>query len=378
MPQEPVICSRCLYDTTIPSIRFDENGVCQFCKIHDEMEKLYPLGEEGDRRLAAIVDDVRRRGRGKPYDCVVGLSGGTDSTYTLLKAVELGLRPLAVHFDNGWNSEIAVRNIENATNRLKVDLYTHVVDWEDFKQLQISFLKASVSDAEIPTDMAIHAVLHQVAAREGLKYILLGHSFRAEGIVPKEWTYFEGRYIKSVHKRFAGSRRTGVPELSPWDLFRFMILGRITVVPVLNYMDYGKKEAQQAIAEAVGWEDYGGHHHESLYTKFFQSYLLPVKFGIDKRKLSLSARVRSGKMDRDEALAVIRANPYPSQPELVEYALEKLGLTSREFDAIMAEPPKSFHDYPTYYPLMKAMKGPLTLGHRVGLVPSILYYKYVY
>ncbi|GAB6038065.1 N-acetyl sugar amidotransferase [Fundidesulfovibrio butyratiphilus] len=378
MPQEPVICSRCLYDTTIPSIRFDENGVCQFCKIHDEMEKLYPLGEEGDRRLAAIVDDVRRKGRGKPYDCVVGLSGGTDSTYTLLKAVELGLRPLAVHFDNGWNSEIAVRNIENATNRLKVDLYTHVVDWEDFKKLQISFLKASVSDAEIPTDMAIHAVLHQVAAREGLKYILLGHSFRAEGIVPKEWTYFEGRYIKSVHKRFSGSSRTGVPELSPWDLFRFMILGRITVVPLLNYMDYGKKEAQEAIAKAVGWEDYGGHHHESLYTKFFQSYLLPVKFGIDKRKLSLSARVRSGKMDREEALAVIRANPYPSQPELVEYALEKLGMTSQEFDAIMAEPPKSFHDYPTYYPLMKAMKGPLTLGHRLGLVPSILYYKYVY
>lgn len=378
MPHDQVICSRCLYDTTIPSIRFDENGVCQFCKIHDEMEKLYPLGPEGARRLEVIVDAIRRKGRGKPYDCVVGLSGGTDSTYTLVKAVELGLRPLAVHFDNGWNSEIAVSNIENATNRLKVDLYTHVVDWEDFKKLQISFLKASVSDAEIPTDMAIHAVLHQVAAREGLKYILLGHSFRAEGIVPKEWTYFEGRYIKSVHRMFSGSSKTRVPMLSPWNLFRFMLLSRITVVPVLNYMDYGKKEAQEAIAQAVGWQDYGGHHHESLYTKFFQSYLLPNKFGIDKRKLSLSARVRSGKMDRAQALDIIAANPYPAQPELVEYALEKLGLSQAEFAAIMAQPPKSFRDYPTYYPLMQAFKKPLTWGHAAGLVPSILYYKYVY
>lgn len=378
MALAPVVCSRCLYDTTISSIRFDENGVCQFCKIHDEMEKLYPLGQEGGRRLSAIVDKVKQSGRGKPYDCVVGVSGGTDSTYTLLQAVELGLRPLAVHFDNGWNSEIAVRNIENATNRLKVDLHTHVVDWEDFKSLQISFLRASVSDAEIPTDMAIHAVLHQVAAKEGLKYILLGHSFRAEGIVPKEWTYFEGRYIKSVHRIFSGSSRTSVPMLSPWALFRFMLLSRIKVVPILNFMDYGKKEAQETIAQKLGWEDHGGHHHESLYTKFFQSYMLPNKFDIDKRKLSLSARVRSGKIDRSEAMEIIRANPYPLQMELVEYVREKLGLSKEDFDSIMAEPPKSFKDYPTFYPWMMALKRPLTFGHSLGLVPSILYYKYLY
>lgn len=377
-PEKLRVCSRCVYDTTIPEIVFDEEGMCQFCRIHEEMDRQYPAGEEGTRRLESLVSRIKAMGRGKACDCVVGVSGGVDSTYSLYQAVKLGLRPLAVHFDNGWNSETAVRNIENATNRLGVDLVTHVVDWEEFKKLQLSFLRASVSDAEIPTDMAIHAVLHQVAAAEGVRHILLGHSFRTEGIVPKTWTYFEGTYIKGVHKHFTGSSRTGVPALSLASLFYYMAVRRIAVTPLLNYFDYDKKAAGEELARELAWEDYGGHHHESLYTKFFQSYLLPHKFGIDKRKLGFSARIRSGRMDRTEALRILREEPYPFSMETVEYAMEKLGLSQKEFDEIMAAKPRSFRDYPTLYPVMKALRGPIHLGFKLGLVPKILYYKYIY
>ncbi|GFK94186.1 7-cyano-7-deazaguanine synthase [Fundidesulfovibrio magnetotacticus] len=377
-PEGLRVCSRCVYDTTIPEIVFDDEGVCQFCRIHEEMERQYPAGPEAQRRLEQLVDRVKAQGKGKDYDCIVGVSGGVDSTYTLYQAVKLGLRPLAVHFDNGWNSEVAVRNIENSVSRLNVDLHTHVVDWEDFKKLQISFLKASVSDAEIPTDMAIHAVLHQMADAEGVKHILIGHSFRTEGIVPKTWTYFEGSYIRGVHKRFSGSSRTSVPVLSLPGLFYYMALKRIKVSPLLNYFDYDKKKAGELLAREVGWEDYGGHHHESLYTKFFQSYLLPFKFGIDKRKLSFSARIRSGTMVRAEALRILREEPYPLNMDIVEYTMEKLGLSMADFEAIMAAPRRSFQDYPTLYPYMRALKTPITLGFKLGLVPKILYYKYIY
>jgi len=372
------VCSRCLYDTTIPGIVFDEDGVCQFCKIHDELEKQYPLGDVGQARLEKMVHRIKQAGKGKKYDCIVGVSGGVDSTYTLYTAVKMGLRPLAVHFDNGWNSEIAVRNIENSVKRLGVDLYTHVADWEDFKKLQISFLKASVSDAEIPTDMAIWAVLLQSAAREGVRYVLNGHSFRAEGVVPRGWTYFDGQYVKSVHKMFSGSARTSIPVVTMFSLLYFLVIRRITVVPFLNYMDYGKKEVADMLTKEVGWSDYGGHHHESVYTHFFQSYLLPRKFGIDKRKLTLSARVRSGKMAREDALAILDAQPYPERPDLVEYTVNKLEMTPDEFEAIMSMPPRSYHDYSTLFPLLRAMRVPIALGARLGIVPRILYYKYVY
>lgn len=372
------VCSRCLYDTTIPGIVFDENGVCQFCKIHDEMEKLYPLGESGKSRLSDLVDQIKQAGHGQRYDCVVGVSGGVDSTYTLYTAVKMGLRPLAVHFDNGWNSEIAVRNIENAVKRLGVDLHTHVVNWEDFKRLQVAFLKASVSDAEIPTDMAICAVLLQVASKENVRYVLSGHSFRTEGIVPRDWTYFDGRYVHSVHKRFTGSAPIGVPILSLSALFYYMFIRRIQIVPFLNYMDYSKHVAAQMLSSEVGWTDYGGHHHESLYTHFFQSYLLPRKFGIDKRKLSLSAQVRSGNMSRKSALHVLNAEAYPERHDLVEYTVKKLEITEIEFKAIMEEAPRSFRDYPSNFPFLRAMRVLIFLGTRMGIVPRILYYKYVY
>ncbi|MBF0385068.1 MAG: N-acetyl sugar amidotransferase, partial [Candidatus Omnitrophica bacterium] len=196
--KDKVICTRCVMDTTVPEINFDENGVCNFCHMHDAMDKEFPLDAKGKGYFDKFIDKIKKDGQGKPYDIIIGVSGGRDSTFALCAAVKLGLRPLAVHLDNGWNSEIAVTNIKNATNKLNIDLYTYVLDWEEFKDLQISFLRSSTSDAEIPTDVAIHGLLHKTAAEEGIKYLVFAHSFRTEGVAPLGWTYMDGKYINSV------------------------------------------------------------------------------------------------------------------------------------------------------------------------------------
>jgi len=378
MTRPYAICSRCVSDTSLPGIRFDEQGVCQYCHAHDALERLYPLGAEGEGRLAAIVEQIKRAGRGKEYDCICGVSGGRDSTYSLYRAVTLGLRPLAVHFDNGWDTEISVRNIKNACSRLGVDLYTHVADWEEFRDLQIAFLKASVPEAEVPTDVAIHGALHEAAVREGVRYVILGHSFRTEGIAPIEWTYMDGRYIRVIRKRFGTMPQKTVPNVTAWQYFYWTALKRIRAVPILNYTPYRHDEVQRVLEAECDWEYYGGHHHESSYTHFVQSALFYPKFGIDKRRLELSALVRSGHRTRDEAAEELQDNPYPVDPELVDYCIRKLGLTTAEWEEVLALPPKSFRDYPTYYPVLRALRGPIRLAYRMGLVSPILYYKYLY
>jgi len=368
-------CARCVLDTTIPNIRFDDKGACNYCKIHGDLEKEFPRGEEGQRCLEVLVQKIQSKVKNKPYDCVVGVSGGRDSTYTLYLAKQLGLRPLAVHFDNGWNSEIAVSNIKNAVSRLNIDLFTHVADWEEFKSLQLSFLKASVSDAEIPTDVAIFGTLHQAAAREGIQYILNGHSFRTEGVMPIGWTYMDGKYINSVHHIFGGAKLRTIPNFTLTDMLYFTYVKRIKVIPILNYVPYNHDEIGKILEKEVGWQYYGAHHHESYYTHFFQSFYLVQKFNIDKRLVEYSALVRSGIIEREEAIEKMQI-PYSFDEELVEYALNKLGLTHAEFNAVMAAPRKSFQDYPTYYPFIKAMQAPVKIASDLGLIPSLLYSKF--
>ena len=219
------------------------NGVCNFCKIQDALEADSQLNEQNQARFRALIEKIKHEGRHKEYDCVVGVSGGRDSTFVLYNALKLGLRPLAVHFDNGWNSEIAVANIKKATNKLNVDLHTVVADWEEFKDLQKSFLRASVSDAEIPTDYAILSVLYKEAAHAGTRYILNGHSFRTEGIVPLGWTYMDGRYVHSVHKKFGRMRIRSFPIMSMADLIYYTSVRRITFVNMLKYIEYDHKKA---------------------------------------------------------------------------------------------------------------------------------------
>jgi N-acetyl sugar amidotransferase len=345
--------------------------------MHDYMETKYPMGDAGKEKLELFLEEVKRKGKNREHDCILGVSGGRDSTYLMYLAVKHGLRPLAVHFDNGWNSEIAVTNIKNACEKLNVDLYTHVADWEQFKDLQISFLKASVSDADIPTDVAIFGTLHQAAAREGIKYILNGHSFRTEGIMPKGWTYMDGRYIKSVHKIFGTKKLDTVPNFTIFDLLRYTIVGGIKTEPFINYFEYNQEQIDKILAEEMGWTYYGGHHHESHYTHFFQSYYLPQKFGIDKRKIENSALIRSGQMSREDALKEVQDTTYPYDQELVDYTISKFGFSTTEFDEIMNAPLKSFHDYSTYYPMMKTLALPVKIACDCGLLPELLYQKYL-
>ena len=370
-------CTRCILDTTVNDIWFDDKGICKYCKIIDEMEKDHPLDSKADLRLKELIEKIKADGKNKSYDCIAGTSGGRDSTYTLLKAVELGLRPLAVHFDNGWNTEISVKNIKRACEKLNIPLYTVVADWEEFKDLQVSFLKSSTPDADIPTDYAIYSVLFKVAAREGIKYILNGHSFRTEGTSPISWTYMDSRYLKAVHQRFGKIKKiTSFPILSlPYLLYYSFVKG-IRDVRILEYMDYNKKEVDQVLKAKLDWEYYGGHHHENVYTKFFQSFYLPVKFNIDKRKIELSALVRSGQIRREDALNEIATSSYKYDPSVVDYARNKLGLSEVEFKEIMDSPVKSHDDYPTYLYLIRALKWPIKLATRLHILPHILYLKY--
>ncbi len=370
-------CSKCILDTTIKDIVFDENGICNYCKIHDAMEKKYPLGSAGQQKLEQIVKRIKRDGAGREHDCIVGLSGGRDSTYTLYMAKKLGLKPLAVHFDNGWNSDIAVSNIKKATSKMNVDLHTVVADWEEFRDLQISFLKASVPDAEVPTDWVIYSTLFKVAAEEGIKYVLQGHSFRTEGTSPISWTYMDGRYVRSVHRIFGQKKQIkSFPIMMMTELLYYLFVKRISEVRLLEYVMYNKKDVDELLKNELGWQFYGGHHHESVYTEFFQSYLLTKKFGIDKRKTELSALVRSGQLNREQALSEISSQPYPYNPDVVSYCIKKLGLSQAEFEAIFSQKPKSFGDYPTYYPLIQSMRIPIRLACHLHILPQIVYLKY--
>lgn len=369
------ICNKCVCDTTIPGILFDINGICNFCEIHEQMERQYPLGKTGKERLEVIIQKIKNKGENKEYDCIVGVSGGTDSSYLLYTAVNLGLRPLAVHYDNGWNSSLAVTNIKILTEKLGVDLYTYVNDWEEFKDLQISFLKASTSDAEIPTDVGIHGCLLRIASKMRIKYVLNGHSFRNESMMPIGWTYMDGKYIKSIQKLFGSKKLDTFPNVTILDYLYYSLIKRIEVIPILNYVLYDKTEAIKVMEKELGWVYSGGHHHESYYTHFFQSYLLPTKFNIDKRIPELSGFIRTGQISRQEALKILNES-YPYEPELINYTISKLGITKEAFEQILNEPTKTFKDYPTYYNFIKIFRFPIWLAAKIGIIPYVLYQKF--
>lgn len=369
------ICSRCVSDTTIPSIRFDENGVCQFCKSHDRLAAQYQDRHHVEKQLELLVQQIKAEGKSKRYDCIVGVSGGTDSSYTLHLVTSLGLRPLAVHFDNSWNTDQSVTNIKNLITALDVDLHTHVVDWEEFKDLQIAFLKASVPCIEAPTDVAIHAVLYQMAVEEGVRFILGGQSFMTEGTVPREWSYLDGTYIRSVHRRFGRARLRTYPNLSLKKIFHYTFVKRIRQIPFLNYFDYRKEDAKKFLSEKYGWADYGGHHYENIYSKFAFGWYLPVKFGIDKRKVSLSGPVRSGHLKREVALEMLKEKPRVDL-ELVDYVIQKLGLSKENFEDLLKQPNKCYRDYFTSESILKRFKFMVKMAVRMNLLPAVLYEKY--
>ncbi|MBI5526067.1 MAG: N-acetyl sugar amidotransferase [Deltaproteobacteria bacterium] len=367
------VCTRCIMDTTDPDIVFDAKGVCDNCRRFETQLKVRVVPE--DRRqevLDSVVRKIKRSGNGREYDCIVGVSGGTDSTYLVYMAKKIGLRPLAVHFDNGWDSETAVRNIERTLKKLDVDLFTYVVDWDEFRDLQLSFLKASTPDAEIPTDHGIIALLYRVAGQRGIRYILDGTNFAAEGLGPEtSWAYghLDWHYIKSVQKKFGSARLKSFPHLSVARLAYHVLVGRTVFVSVLNYLDFSRDKAIATLTNELGWEYYGGKHCESVYTRFFQSYILPRKFHIDKRKRHLSSLIMSTKeITRERALEEIARAPMPDDVVNRDraFVLKKLGLRETDFEKLMNLPVKSFRDYANMHSMFRLRQKTLSVGRKIG------------
>lgn len=351
MTRHYVVCTRCVMDTTDPAISFDANGVCNHCHAHDEaVRRWLHAGAEGRAKLEALAATIREEGAGKPYDCVIGVSGGVDSTYVAYLVKQLGLRPLAVHVDNGWDSELAVKNIENALRTLGIDLDTHVLDWTEFRDIQLAFLRASTPDSEIPTDHAIQAVIRQTASRLGVRTLITGVNLRTETHLPLAWSQGHGdwRYIKSVHARYGTVPLRSFPHMGFWAYRR--LYHSQHQVDILNYVDYVKADAQRLLQTELGWKSYGGKHHESIYTRFYQGYILLKKFGFDKRRSHLSSMICSGQVTREAALAELTKEPYPVELQTQDksYVSKKLGITEAEFDAIMALPARRFADFPSY------------------------------
>lgn len=347
-------------DDTVPGIVFDKDGECNYCKIHWALEKQFPTGEEGQKIFNAIVSKIKASGKNNEYDCIIGVSGGTDSCYLLHLAKENGLRPLAVNLDNGWNSEIAVNNIKKCTTKLNIDLITYVINWEEMRDICLSYLKASLPWADNPTDIAITSALYKIASQENIKYIMVGADFRSEGKQPSEWTYGDGRMLKYIQKKFGKLPLKTFPNLTMWSLIYYGFIKGIKNIRPLYNLKYNKAEAQKLLEEKYNWEYYGGHHYESTYTNFVLRCLLPDKFRIDKRKVTFSAQIRAGHKDRGQALTEIDSPSIsgPEKKENIDYVIKKLGLNMEEFNAIMTLAPKKFSDYPSYYPLIKHF-GPL-------------------
>lgn len=345
------VCTRTVMDTTDVEISFDEDGVSNhFYEYHQKANKILLQPVEREKEFNNLIGKIKGSGKGKTYDCLIGLSGGVDSSYIAYLAGELKLNALIVHFDNGWNSELAVSNIKKIVSKYNFDLHTLVVDWEEFKDIQLSFFKASVPNIEVVTDHAIIATLYKVAKEYNIEYLISGSNIVTEGILPSSWGYdaSDFKHIKEIHKLFGKTKIKTFPKLTLFNYFYYMLIKRVKKVNILNYLNYSKESAIKTLESELGWKYYGGKHYESIFTQFFQAYVLPTKFGFDKRKAHLSSLICSGQISRDEAIQELKS-PLYSESQLVEhmdYMLKKWEISAEEFERIMALTPKKHEDYP--------------------------------
>jgi len=340
-------------DTTDRRINFDSQGVCHHCRQFDYVKK-YKLPPLHLRQslLDAEILKIKREGTGSQYDCVIGLSGGVDSSYLAYLVVkEFGLRPLAIHLDNGWNSLEAVKNINNIIKRLSIDFQTHVIDWEEFKDLQISYFKSSVLDIEVLTDHAISALIYKVAKANNIKHVLMGTNRATEQILPLDWRFNKNDLINltDIHNKFGKSTIKTFPTMGDKLHQQYEKIDGIESFSPLNFVDYDKNKAKKILIDELRWQDYGGKHYESVFTRFYQGYILPRKFNVDKRKAHFATLINSGIMTREEALLELKKPPYPEDllKKDYDYVIKKLEMSSEEFEALMLQKPKSHFFYKT-------------------------------
>jgi N-acetyl sugar amidotransferase len=372
------ICSRCIYDEKVPGISFDQEGVCNYCKMIDGLKAQYHTATaEGERSWMYIVEEIKEAGKDKKYDCVIGVSGGTDSSYMVAKAIDWGLRPLAVHYDNTWNTAIATENIRKVLGKLKIDLYTHVVDNKEADDIFRSFFYANVPEIDGPTDIALAETLYRAAAKYKIKYILEGHSFMAEGVSPLGNAYVDGGYINTIHRKYGKLKMKTFPNMTFSRFLKWTILYRIKKVRPLWYISYDKDSARAFLEKEFDWKYYGGHHLENRMTAFNHSVYFPGKFQIDQRNNSLSASVRSGLLTKEEALKQYALPPF-AEPEIISYFKKRLQITDEEYETIMNGERKFFWDYKTYKQRFERLRPLFYLLAKSSLVPMSFYLKYCF
>jgi len=372
------ICSRCIYDERVPSIIFDEKGECNYCKQVDQLAAQYGTGtQKGSDLFKAILSEIKTAGKGNKYDCIIGVSGGTDSSYLAYLCRQWGLRPLAVHYDNTWNSAIATMNIHKVLSALDVDLYTHVVDNKEADDIFKSFFLAGVAEIEASTDLGYAYLLRQIAEKYSIKFILEGHSFVEEGITPLGRNYFDGRYIQAIHKRFGRQSMKTYPLMTFSKFLKSAAINRIKFIRPLWYLTYSKKIAQEFLRSNFGWEYYGGHHLENRMTAFYHGIYMPQKFISDLRNNTLSAQVRNGSLSRSSAWLEYNTPPV-IENELLDYFKKRLNISDELYEQVMQSPPKSWTDYPTYKKRFERLRPLFYLLAKANLVPMSFYLKYCF
>ncbi len=352
-------------DTSDPEIRFDANGVCNHCQAFKSVKcKGWFPGPEGQPRLKALLNTIRSSSGKRDYDCILGLSGGIDSSFLALKAREWNLRPLVVHVDAGWNSELAVANIERLVSHCNFDLHTHVVDWEEMRDLHLAFLRSGIPNQDVPQDHIFFSSLYHFAMRNGIRYILSGGNLATEGIFPSSWhgSAMDAINLRSIHSTFGERPLRNYKTIGFFDYYLwYPVVRRMRTVRPLNFIPYVKSQALKELVDTVGFKPYPRKHGESLFTKVFQNHLLPVRYGYDKRRPHLSSLIVSGQLTREEALDEL-AKPLYEPLELandLDYFCKKLRVSPSEFDGFMTAPRRRHTDFPNFgsrYRLLKSIQ----------------------
>lgn len=346
------ICKRCVMDTSDEDIIFDEEGVCNHCKCHEENLANYVFDEENaEAKLKDFIHKIQTKGKGKKYDCIVGISGGVDSCYVAYLCHKYDLKPLLVHMDNGWNSDIAVRNVKKIVDKLGLDYVSYVLDWSSFREVQLAFIKSSIVDIEMPTDLAIPASLYETAVKNDIKYIISGGNYTGEGILPLTWGYHvlkDTKLYKHILKTYSNDKSKKVPSIGLFSEAYYKFVKGVKTLYPLNITGYNKDEAREFLKKEFDWKDYGGKHHESKITGFWQSYAMPVKYNMDYRRATYSSQIISGQVSREEALLKLESLSY--NPEKIEedkaYIAKKFKISVDELNGYLEQKPKTYKDFP--------------------------------
>lgn len=375
-PEEIQTCKRCIYDSRIPKITFNEEGICNYCIQYDEMCLEYPTGKKGEKYLQQNIEQIKADGKGKKYDVVIGVSGGADSSYMLHLAVKkYGLRVLAAHFDNTYNSRIAVENIDVILDKLNIDLYTHVVDNIQYQKIYRSFLRSSVPEIDTPTDIALATVHYEAAEKYGIKHIWEGHSFRTEGISPPGWFYMDAKYIQKIHEKYGDGNLGNLPILWLDKWIKWISEDQIKKFRPLYYINYNKEKVKAFLVKEYGWQWYGGHHMENRTSYFVNNYYLPKKFGIDLRYSEFSALIRAGLMSKPEALIKIQETK-PFDQDILEEILKRCKISTKEWNEIMKMEPSHYTQHETYKKTFEEKKDFFYELYKKGFVTKSFYTKF--